>query len=109
MENLILAGAASEFTGGGMYIAPDARKVKDKVNLLFAKKLSRVQAVNLLLKVFSGRHIFHNAVKNTHVGTVKIESISSDRWSSIVSGDGEYLGKLPVTIQLGKKPLKIAY
>ena len=109
MENLILAGAASEYTGGGMYIAPDARKLSSKLNLLFAKKLSRLQAVNLLIKVFSGSHIFHSAVTNSHVGTVKIESLSSDRWSSIVSGDGEYLGDLPVTISLGKKPLKIAY
>ena len=109
MENLILAGAASEYTGGGMYIAPDAKKLNSKLNLLFAKKLSRLQAVNLLIKVFSGSHIFHSAVTNSHVGTVKIESLSSDRWSSIVSGDGEYLGDLPVTISLGKKPLKIAY
>ena len=109
MENLILAGAASEYTGGGMYIAPDAKKLNSKLNLLFAKKLSRLQAVNLLIKVFSGSHIFHSAVTNSHVGTVKIESLSSDRWSSIVSGDGEYLGDLPATISLGRKPLKIAY
>ena len=109
MNNLILAGAASEYTGGGMYIAPDAKKFRDKLNLLFAKKLSRLQAVQLLIKVFSGKHIFHHAVTNTHVRSVKIESLTSDVWSSIVSGDGEYLGKLPVTIHLGKKALKIAY
>ena len=109
MENLILAGAASQFTGGGMYIAPDAKKFRNKLNLLFAKKLSRIQALILLIKVFSGRHIFHREVTNTHVRSVKIESHSSDQWSSIVSGDGEYLGDLPVTIHLGKKPLKIAH
>ena len=109
MENLILAGAASQYTGGGMYIAPDAKKFRDKLNLLFAKKLSRIQAIILLIKVFSGSHIFHNAVTNTHVGSVKIESLSSDRWSSIVSGDGEHLGDLPVTVHLGRKPLKIAH
>ncbi len=109
MNNLILAGAASEYTGGGMYIAPDAKKFRDKLNLLFAKKLSRLQAVQLLIKVFSGKHIFHHAVTNTHVRSVKIESLTSDVWSSIVSGDGEYLGKLPVTIHLGEKALKIAH
>ena len=109
MENLILAGAASHYTGGGMYIAPDAKKFRNKLNLLFAKKLSRIQALILLIKVFSGRHIFHRSVTNTHVGSVKIESHSSDQWSSIVSGDGEYLGDLPVTIHLGRKPLKIAH
>ena len=108
MNNLILAGPASEYTGGGMYIAPDAKKFRDKLNLLFAKKLSRLQAVKLLIMVFSGRHIFHHTVTNTHVRSVKIESLNSDKWSSIVSGDGEYLGELPVTIHLGKKALKIA-
>ena len=108
MNNLILAGAASEYTGGGMYIAPDAKKFRDKLNLLFAKKLSRLQAVKLLIMVFSGKHIFHHSVTNTHVRSVKIESLTSDKWSSIVSGDGEYLGELPVTIHLGKKSLKIA-
>ena len=108
MNNLILAGAASEYTGGGMYIAPDAKKFRDKLNLLFAKKLSRLQAVKLLIMVFSGRHIFHHEVTNTHVRSVKIESLNSDKWSSIVSGDGEYLGELPVTIHLGKKALEIA-
>ena len=108
MNNLILAGAASEYTGGGMYIAPDAKKFRNKLNLLFAKKLSRLQAVKLLIMVFSGRHIFHHAVTNTHVRSVKIESLTSDKWSWIVSGDGEYLGELPVTIHLGKKALKIA-
>ena len=109
MENLILAGAASQFTGGGMYIAPDAKKFRNKLNLLFAKKLSRIQALILLIKVFSGRHIFHRSVTNTHVESVKIETHSSDQWSSIVSGDGEYLGDLPVTIHLGREPLKIAH
>ena len=109
MNSLILAGAASEYTGGGMYIAPDAKKFRDKLNLLFAKKLSRLQAVKLLIKVFSGRHIFNHAVTNTHVRSVKIQSLNSDKWSSIVSGDGEYLGELPVTIHLGKKALKIAH
>ena len=109
MENLILAGAASHYTGGGMYIAPDAKKFRNKLNLLFAKKLSRIQALILLIKVFSGRHIFHRSVTNTHVESVKIESHSPDQWSSIVSGDGEYLGDLPVTIHLGRKPLKIAH
>ena len=108
MKNLILAGVASEYTGGGMYIAPDAKKFRDKLNLLFAKKLSRLQALTLLIKVFSGKHIFHHAVTNTHVQSLKIESVTPDRWSSIVSGDGEYLGELPVTIHLGKKSLKIA-
>ena len=106
-EALILAGAASPYTGGGMFIAPDAAKRKNELNLLYAGGLRRLDAIKLLLKVFSGSHIKHQAVTNTHTKNFKIEAASKNRWSSIVSGDGEYLGDLPVQISLGIKPLKV--
>ena len=106
-EALILAGAAAPYTGGGMFIAPDADKRKRELNLLYASGLRRLDAVKLLLKVFSGSHIKHQAVTNTHTKKFKIEATSHDKWSSIVSGDGEYLGDLPVQISLGIKPLKV--
>ena len=106
-EALILAGAASPYTGGGMFIAPDASKKKNELNLLYASGLKRLGAIGLLLKVFSGSHIKHPAVSNTHTKSFKIETNSTDKWSSIVSGDGEYLGELPVKISLGIKPLKV--
>ena len=106
-EALILAGAASPYTGGGMFIAPDAAKRKNELNLLYAGGLRRLDAIKLLLKVFSGSHIEHPAVTNTHTKNFKVEAASKNRWSSIVSGDGEYLGDLPVQISLGIKPLKI--
>ena len=52
-EQPYISRGCSEYTGGGMYIAPDAKKFRDKLNLLFAKKLSRLQAVKLLIMVFS--------------------------------------------------------
>ena len=106
-EALILAGAASPYTGGGMFIAPDAAKRKNELNLLYAGGLRRLDAIKLLLKVFSGSHIGHPAVTNTHTKNFKVEAASKNRWSSIVSGDGEYLGDLPVQISLGIKPLKV--
>jgi len=106
-EALILAGAASPYTGGGMFIAPDAAKRKNELNLLYAGGLRRLDAIKLLLKVFSGSHIEHPAVTNTHTKNFKVEAASKNRWSSIVSGDGEYLGDLPVQISLGIKPLKV--
>jgi len=106
-EALILAGAASPYTGGGMFIAPDAAKRKNELNLLYAGGLRRLDAIKLLLKVFSGSHIEHPAVTNTHTKNFKVEAASKNRWSSIVSGDGEYLGDLPVQISLGVKPLKV--
>ena len=108
MDALIIAGAVSQYTGGGMFIAPESHKFKDKLNLLYASKLSRLKAVSLLIKVFSGTHILHESVTNKHVERISIKTNSSNKWSSIVSGDGEYLGSLPAKISLGKDPLYVA-
>ena len=108
MDALIIAVAVSQYTGGGMFIAPEAHKFRDKLNLLYASKLSRLKAVSLLIKVFSGTHILHESVTNKHVERISIKTNSSNKWSSIVSGDGEYLGSLPAKISLGKDPLYVA-
>jgi diacylglycerol kinase (ATP) len=104
---LIIAGAASSYTGGGMFIAPDAFKEEGKVNLLSAKKVSRMQAVKLLSQVFSGKHINNSNVINSHVSEFEINTQSSNSWAKLVYGDGEYLGTLPVKISIGKDPLNV--
>ena len=104
---LIIAGAASPYTGGGMFIAPDAFKESNLVNLLSAKKVSRIQAVKLLIQVFSGKHINNVNVSNTHTDRFKIDSHSSHPWAKLVYGDGEYLGNLPVEISMGQEPLNV--
>ncbi len=106
-ELLILAGAASQFTGGGMHIAPDALKVKEMVNLLYSRKVNRFQAFNLLLGVFSGSHLKHSKVINIHTARLLVSTQSDSPWAPLVYGDGEYLGDLPVEISLGKKPLQV--
>ena len=106
-ELLILAGAASQYTGGGMHIAPDALKVKEMVNLLYSRKVNRFQAFNLLLGVFSGSHLKHSKVINIHTARLLVSTQSDSPWAPLVYGDGEYLGDLPVEISLGKKPLRV--
>ncbi len=104
---LIMAGAASQYTGGGMYIAPDAYKVIEKINLLYALKVNRMNALKLLSSVFSGKHLNHPLVENLHINKFSISTKSKSTWASLVYGDGEYLGDLPVELNIGKKPLKV--
>ena len=106
-ELLILAGAASQYTGGGMYIAPDAFKVEEMVNLLYSRKVNRFQAFKLLLSVFSGSHLKHSKVINVHTARLLVSTQSDSPWASLVYGDGEYLGDLPAEISIGKKPLRV--
>ena len=104
---LIIAGAASPYTGGGMFIAPEAFKEDGNVNLLSAKKVKRLQAVKLLSQVFSGTHINNSNVINSHVSGFEINTQSTHMWARLVYGDGEYLGNLPVKINIGQDPLNV--
>ena len=112
MKNLneklaILVAASTPFAGGGMHIAPDALKYENKVNLLYAKKVSRIQAIGLLSKVMSGNHLGHPKVNNLHVNNCLIETNDKNFWAPLVYGDGEHLGNLPVDIKKGQKRLKV--
>ena len=104
---LILAAAASQYTGGGMLIAPDASKINTKLNLLYAKKVNHFNAFRLLIDVLKGVHLNHEAVTNLHTQKIAITTKSNNIWASLVYGDGEYLGNLPVKIELGKKSFNV--
>ena len=106
-ESLIVAGAATEYTGGGIFIAPHARQEPDLLNILSAGAVNRRSAVNLLNKAISGKHLSHPKVKNNYCTQCEIDSNTQDFWSKLVYGDGEFLGKLPVKLTLGIKPLRV--
>ena len=106
-ESLIIAGAATEYTGGGIFIAPHARQEPDLLNILSAGAVTRLSAVNLLNKAISGKHLSHPKVTNNYCAQCEIDSNTQDFWSKLVYGDGEFLGKLPVKLTLGIKPLRV--
>ena len=104
---VIIVAASTPFAGGGMFIAPEAGKERDKLNLLYAGKVSRIEAIGLLKKVFSGKHLNHKKVTNLHLNDIYINTKEKTFWAPLVYGDGEYLGNLPVKISVGEKPLNI--
>jgi len=106
-RNLILAAAASEYTGGGIFIAPSARSEPSMLNVLSAGAVTRRTAVNLLNKAMHGTHLAHPKVENRYCSICNLESDATNSWSKLVYGDGEFLGTLPVKLSLGKKPLRV--
>ena len=106
-NNLIIAGAATEYTGGGIFIAPHARQEPNLLNILSAGAVNRLSAIDLLNKAISGKHLAHPKVKNSHFAQCQIDSETKDFWSKLVYGDGEFLGELPVILTLGEKPLRV--
>ena len=104
---VIIVAASTPYAGGGMFIAPEAGKYSKKLNLLFARKVSRIEAIGLLKKVFSGKHLNHAKITNSHLNKIYISTKEKTFWAPLVYGDGEYLGDLPVRIETGENPLKI--
>jgi len=104
---LIFAAAASEYTGGGIHIAPDAKSDPDRLNILFATNVSRAAATNILVKALSGKHLAHSKVESHFHARCQVESATDNHWASLVYADGEYLGVLPASMQIGQKPLRV--
>ena len=46
-------------------------------------------------------------MKNLYAKKLEISTNENNALASLVYGDGEYLGQLPVKIQLGNKELKV--
>ncbi|WP_095595400.1 diacylglycerol/lipid kinase family protein [Actibacterium pelagium] len=106
-ELLILVGAASECTGGGVRIAPDAKSEPDRLNVLFATSQGRTSAIKLLVKALSGKHLAHDKVESNFHERCRIACENDNYGASLVYGDGEYLGVLPASLQIGNKPLRV--
>ncbi|MBF9058326.1 hypothetical protein HKCCSP123_03945 [Rhodobacterales bacterium HKCCSP123] len=104
---LIMIGAASEYTGGGIPIAPHARSDAARLNILWADRLGRLAAVKLLLRALAGRHLDHDAVTSGFFERCTIAGDPDGSPAPMVFGDGELLGLLPVTMSLGQTPLRV--
>ena len=107
MQAIVIVVAASKFTGGGLPIAPNANSKRNKLNILIAKNISKVQALRLIIKVTTGSHIFDRAVDDAFGETFRIDTDTASEYGKYVYADGEYLGKTPVKISLGKHPLNV--
>ncbi len=107
VQAIIIVIAASKFTGGGLPIAPNVNLKRDRLNILVAKKISKLRAFSLILKVTKGSHIFDSAVENAFGKIFNIETDTTSEYGRYVYADGEYLGNTPVRISYGQDPLNV--
>jgi YegS/Rv2252/BmrU family lipid kinase len=92
----LLAAANTNWYGGGMYMAPHARIDDGLLAVVYATDLSKLEALAVLPKVFSGRHLQHPKVAHMSVRDVRVESSSP----LVVHADGEIVGRVPVTFRI---------
>jgi diacylglycerol kinase (ATP) len=90
-------------SGGGMQICPDASREDGLLDVCIVGDVSRLEVVQLLPKVFSGRHVSHPKVEMRRARTVRIEGPAG----TYVQVDGEVTGTLPVEFGVVPSALRV--
>lgn len=93
----------TKYTGNGMKMAPDAEINDGYLDVLIAKKISRLKLLSLFAKVFSGKHIHDPAIEYYRA---KEFSIITSRQDPLII-DGQNVGYTPVHAKLLSKQLEI--
>jgi diacylglycerol kinase (ATP) len=88
--------------GGGMRIAPTASLDDGRLDVVVIGAVGKLTCVDLLRKVFSGRHVEHPAVS---VHRARRVELAADRPLAVYA-DGEPSGSLPATFEV--RPAAIA-
>ena len=86
------------YTGKGMNMAPDADFTDGLIDIIMFKSATKLQVVNIFLKLFSGKHIFDPRVTYKQVESFKLESEGDD-----LNIDGENQGHTPIDVRVVKK------
>jgi len=86
------------YTGKGMKMAPDADFSDGLIDIIMFKSATKLQVVNIFLKLFSGKHIFDSRVTYKQVKGFRLETQGDD-----LNIDGENQGKTPIDVRMIKK------
>ena len=100
----LLSVGNTPYFGGGMQICPSATAVDGMLDVVNIGAVARRRFMRLFPTVFSGRHVVHPEVDVAIGRSVTIDGDSSvDVWA-----DGEFLGPLPVALDVVPHALRIA-
>ncbi len=98
---MLVAVANGRSYGGGMLIAPHAKRNDGELDVLILHPVSKVELLRVFPKVFKGRHVTHPAVEVLKVSSIKIDSDSD------VYADGEFICRGAVEIKCKPASLRI--
>ena len=97
-DALLFLALNTVYTGKGMKMAPDADFTDGLIDIIMFKSATKLQVVNIFLKLFSGKHIFDPRVTYKQVKSFKLESEGDD-----LNIDGENQGHSPIDVRAIKK------
>lgn len=86
-----------------MKIAPTALMDDGELDLCLVKKVSRLEVLSVLPKVFSGKHVTHPKVSMHRFKTLELSAESP----AMIWADGQAICKTPAVIQVMPKALRV--
>jgi diacylglycerol kinase (ATP) len=87
-----------------MMITPGASPQAGRFQLVWAKRLGRLQILRLIRKIYTGEHLQHPQVYVRHARHVKL---SSDP-PAYVEAEGELIGQTPIDVKVYPAALRFA-
>jgi len=101
-ENCFVSFCNSRFTGGDMMMAPDAKIDDGLMDIIIVRKLSRINLIKALPKIFKGTHIHLPQVMY-----LKAKEAIIKTWpNKTLLPDGELFGATPSKILVHHKMVK---
>lgn len=100
-EAMLIAIANGPSYGGGMLICPGADHADGILDLLILNRVSTIELLKVFPKVYFGKHITHPAIE-----VIQGKHIVVDAQAKAFA-DGEFVGDLPVEIQVEPGSLRV--
>lgn len=101
---LLLAVGTGRYYGGGMMMCPEADPTDGLFDVCVGGDLGKLQTIQLLTMVFSGRHIGHPKISVYRARRIVVDSPAK----LAIHADGEPVGSLPAEFALSPGRLLVA-
>lgn len=102
-DNVLLEVSNSRYTGTSFLIAPAARLDDGMLDVTLLRGLSRFRLLKLFPSVFKGQHVAFEEVETYQAKIIRIKSPEE----KLLTVDGEFQGKTPVTITCHHQALEL--
>lgn len=86
--------------GGGIRVAPRARLDDGELDVILARDIGRLTAARLFPALLTGRHLRSRHLTAAVGCEVRIDGCEGPRIGPPVYGDGEWIGSLPVRVEV---------
>jgi YegS/Rv2252/BmrU family lipid kinase len=100
---VVVVGLGRYFAGG-MMITPGASPQADHFQVVLGQKLSRLELLTLLPRLYTGKHLEHPRVTTDYAGHIKINADPP----AYVEAEGELEGRTPIEVAIIPRALRIA-